>query len=185
MNDPETDLVYMQPRYYDPVAGRFLSIDPVVTDANNGDSFNRYAYAANNPYKYNYNDPDGRAIETPWDMANVAMDIISLSKNLATGNYGGAAVDAVVVEEAVGRHRFASALACLRYTGRRVGSKSLHQNPRSRVQARIAKVELFKFCLCPGCRCGSQFVHAKGGSKPSSDVSLMAHKLESLRNAQR
>jgi hypothetical protein len=37
-----------------------LSIDPVVTDANTGGSFNRYAYAANNPYKYI--DPDGRDI---------------------------------------------------------------------------------------------------------------------------
>jgi hypothetical protein len=48
----------MQQRYYDPVAGRFLSIDPVTTDANTGGSFNRYAYANNNPYKYI--DPDGR-----------------------------------------------------------------------------------------------------------------------------
>jgi RHS repeat-associated protein len=38
--------------------GRFLSIDPVVTDANTGGSFNRYAYASNSPYKYV--DPDGR-----------------------------------------------------------------------------------------------------------------------------
>jgi hypothetical protein len=35
-----------------------LSIDPVTTDANTGSSFNRYAYANNNPYKYI--DPDGR-----------------------------------------------------------------------------------------------------------------------------
>jgi hypothetical protein len=35
-----------------------LSIDPVVTDASTGSSFNRYAYAANNPYKFI--DPDGR-----------------------------------------------------------------------------------------------------------------------------
>jgi hypothetical protein len=35
-----------------------LSIDPVTTDANTGGSFNRYAYAANNPFKYT--DPDGR-----------------------------------------------------------------------------------------------------------------------------
>jgi RHS repeat-associated protein len=59
VNDPETDLVYMQQRYYDPIAGRFLSIDPVVTDANTGGSFNRYAYANNSPYKYI--DPDGRS----------------------------------------------------------------------------------------------------------------------------
>lgn len=48
-------------RYYDPVAGRFLSTDPVLTDANTAGSFNRYVYALNNPYKYV--DPDGR---NPW-----------------------------------------------------------------------------------------------------------------------
>jgi RHS repeat-associated protein len=58
MNAEEIGLVYMQQRYYDPVAGRFLSIDPVTTDANTGDMFNRYNYAYNNPYKYV--DPDGR-----------------------------------------------------------------------------------------------------------------------------
>jgi RHS repeat-associated protein len=50
--------LYMQQRYYEPLAGRFLSVDPVVTDADTGESFNRYAYAGLNPYKYI--DPDGR-----------------------------------------------------------------------------------------------------------------------------
>jgi uncharacterized protein RhaS with RHS repeats len=54
----------MQQRYYDPVAGRFLSIDPVTTDANTGSSFNRYFYANNSPYKYV--DPDGRKAECSW-----------------------------------------------------------------------------------------------------------------------
>lgn len=54
--DPETDLVYMQQRYYDPEAGRFLSTDPVQADGNGG-SFNRYAYANDNPYRYT--DPFG------------------------------------------------------------------------------------------------------------------------------
>jgi RHS repeat-associated protein len=58
VNDNDTGLIYMQQRYYDPFAGRMLSIDPVTTDANTGGSFNRYAYANNNPYKYV--DPDGR-----------------------------------------------------------------------------------------------------------------------------
>jgi hypothetical protein len=49
----------MQQRYYDPIAGRFLSVDPVTTDAKTGSSFNRYVYGNNNPYKYK--DPDGRA----------------------------------------------------------------------------------------------------------------------------
>ena len=38
--------------------GRFLSVDPVITDANAGNSFNRYVYAKNSPYRYI--DPDGR-----------------------------------------------------------------------------------------------------------------------------
>jgi RHS repeat-associated protein len=58
VNDPDSGLVYMQQRYYDPVASRFLSIDPVTTDANTGAMFDRYMYANNNPYRYT--DPDGR-----------------------------------------------------------------------------------------------------------------------------
>ena len=58
VNDPDTGLVYMQQRYYDPVAGRFMSVDPIVTDANTGAMFNVYEYANNNPYRHT--DPDGR-----------------------------------------------------------------------------------------------------------------------------
>jgi RHS repeat-associated protein len=58
VNDPDSGLVYMQQRYYDPVASRFLSIDPVTTDANSGKGFNVYAYVNNNPY--GARDPDGR-----------------------------------------------------------------------------------------------------------------------------
>lgn len=49
VDDPETGLVYMQARYYDAEVGRFLSVDPIEMGAKNGYSFNRYAYAFNNP----------------------------------------------------------------------------------------------------------------------------------------
>ncbi|HWX65435.1 MAG TPA: RHS repeat-associated core domain-containing protein [Rhodanobacter sp.] len=58
VNDPDTGLVYMQARYYDPVVGRFLSVDPVTPASGNTHNFNRYDYAANNPV-VNI-DPDGR-----------------------------------------------------------------------------------------------------------------------------
>ena len=57
-SDKETGLVYMQARYYDPSIGRFLAMDPVGFDESNPQSFNRYAYANNNPYLFV--DPDGR-----------------------------------------------------------------------------------------------------------------------------
>ncbi len=58
VTDAATGLTYAQQRYYDPVIGRFLSVDPIETDMDNGSNFNRYNYAANNPYKFT--DPDGR-----------------------------------------------------------------------------------------------------------------------------
>nr|WP_308632577.1 RHS repeat-associated core domain-containing protein [Massilia sp. YIM B02763] len=58
VNDADTGLTYMQQRYYDPVAGRFLSNDPVAADVLTGSNFNRYSYVNNNPYSYV--DPDGR-----------------------------------------------------------------------------------------------------------------------------
>ena len=57
--DAATGLVYAQQRYYDPVVGTFLSIDPVAADPGSGGNFNRYWYANNNPY--GFTDPTGRA----------------------------------------------------------------------------------------------------------------------------
>ncbi len=53
-----TGLTYMQQRYYDQSIGRFLSVDPVAANSGTGANFNRYRYAANNPYRFI--DPDGR-----------------------------------------------------------------------------------------------------------------------------
>lgn len=55
--DKTTGLSYFGARWYDPVIGRFMSIDPVGFKEGNIHSFNRYAYANNNPYKFI--DPDG------------------------------------------------------------------------------------------------------------------------------
>jgi RHS repeat-associated protein len=58
VNDPETNLVYMQARYYDSASGRFLSIDPNPPSAGATFAFNRYAYASNNPI--GNTDPNGK-----------------------------------------------------------------------------------------------------------------------------
>ncbi len=45
-----TGLSYFGARYYDPTVGRFTGMDPVRFDGANIHTFNRYAYANNNPY---------------------------------------------------------------------------------------------------------------------------------------
>ncbi len=78
--DSSTGLSYMGARYYDPVLGRFMGVDPVGFDLENVHSFNRYAYANNNPYKYV--DPDGHS---PIDVAFLIFDIGKLGVAMYTG----------------------------------------------------------------------------------------------------
>jgi RHS repeat-associated protein len=59
VQDALTGLTYMQQRYFDPMIGRFLSVDP-VTATSIGGNFNRYWYGNDNPYKFK--DPDGRLV---------------------------------------------------------------------------------------------------------------------------
>lgn len=49
VNDPDTGLVYMQARYYDPTVGRFLSVDPAPISSGNIFNLNSYDYTNNNP----------------------------------------------------------------------------------------------------------------------------------------
>ena len=64
----------MQQRYYDPVALRFLSPDPVDVSTSNGSNFNRYWYANNNPHKFT--DPDGRCANLCTAAAGAAVGLI-------------------------------------------------------------------------------------------------------------
>jgi RHS repeat-associated protein len=50
--DSSTGLIYMGARYYDPYLGRFISPDTIVQQRNDPQSYNRYAYARNNPLLY-------------------------------------------------------------------------------------------------------------------------------------
>ena len=50
-------LIHMNGRVYDPELGRFISADPFIQSQMNSQSFARYSYVTNNPYKYV--DPSG------------------------------------------------------------------------------------------------------------------------------
>lgn len=92
-HDEDIGLTYMNARYYDPVVGRFMSIDPVGFVDNNLHSFNRYSYANNNPYKYV--DPDGDYAELPIEGFSLALGVYSFNQNFQAGNYGAATIDAL------------------------------------------------------------------------------------------
>jgi RHS repeat-associated protein len=91
--DVETGLDYFGARYYRANVGRFTTIDPVYTWEENlvdPQRWNRYAYVRNNPLRYT--DPDGRAIETIWDVANLVYDVYT---GVKTGDWTDFKVDAV------------------------------------------------------------------------------------------
>jgi len=50
-------LINMNGRVYDPIVGRFLSVDPLVGNPLSAQDYNGYSYCANNPMKYT--DPSG------------------------------------------------------------------------------------------------------------------------------
>lgn len=81
VQDAATGLTYMQQRYYDPQVGRFLSVDPVTAYSNPVGMFNRYKYAANNPYRFV--DPDGR--QEKEDQQRERTDFRSMSSHPGAG----------------------------------------------------------------------------------------------------
>jgi RHS repeat-associated protein len=62
--DREIGLYYYRARYYDPMEGRFISVDPVPLKKRTQDQLNSYAYTANNPI--NFTDPSGENIYGNW-----------------------------------------------------------------------------------------------------------------------
>lgn len=92
-HDEDTGLSYFGARYYNPMLGRFMGIDPVDFNPDNIHSFNRYAYANNNPFKFI--DPDGRNPLNIFDYYYFAKDVGNLLVKeivygiaIANGEYG-------------------------------------------------------------------------------------------------
>ncbi len=84
--DDESGLEFAQARYYNTKHGRFTSVDPLVASANVKDpqTFNRYSYAMNSPYKFT--DPLGLIAE---DGSSRAMEKLNCNPKKDSSCLGG------------------------------------------------------------------------------------------------
>ncbi len=91
--DSETDLYYLQSRYYDPKIGRFLNADSQLNQQDGPLGFNMFAYCCNNPI--NMSDPDGHLPKWAKKMiaavAVVAVVAVVAAITVATAGAGTAA----------------------------------------------------------------------------------------------
>jgi RHS repeat-associated protein len=87
VNDPDTGLVYMQARYYDPAVGRFVSIDPHPVSTGALFFINRFVYANNAPTRYvdERGDKPGDKFKTPEMAAYDTLQWIN-GKSIATNH---------------------------------------------------------------------------------------------------
>ena len=91
--DEETDLSYLNARYYSGDRGQFLSQDPVFWEIGqtedgikvltNPQLQNSYGYGGNNPIANK--DPGGRLIDTIADIAFIGYDLYKIGEAIATG----------------------------------------------------------------------------------------------------
>ena len=102
--DEETDLYYLQTRYYDPETGRFISQDDVsYLDPDSINGLNLYAYCGNNPV--NYLDPNGNAEWWQWLIFGIGVAVVAAAAIVLTTVTGGAAatfIGAVAIGAAKG-----------------------------------------------------------------------------------
>jgi RHS repeat-associated protein len=89
--DPETGLLYLNARYYDPALGRFISPDdwdPTLA----GVGTNRYAYAGNDPV--GKSDPNGHFVEEDINNYQYEEETLSVLQSHDNGNISEATRDA-------------------------------------------------------------------------------------------
>ena len=92
LEETRVGIQYFGARWYEPELGRFLSADPVQFRDDNIFSFNRYAYANNNPYRFV--DPDGRdsiSITGTLHLPGSILHFLGVGKVPVSGVHGGIA----------------------------------------------------------------------------------------------
>ena len=77
--DSESGMYYLQSRYYDPVTGRFLNADNIVTTEQSLVGTNVFAYCGNNPVVSE--DETGHFWDTVFDVVSIVVSIIDVVKH--------------------------------------------------------------------------------------------------------
>jgi len=142
--DESIGLSYFGARWYSTGLGRFMAVDPVEVDEANVHSFNRYAYANNNPYKYV--DTDGRANVAPGFGGSTAYI------QMGGGGYGGL------------RGGVGSIFGGVPRSGPGATGTAAVRNSLSGSQAAKSASNAPDFIVSPG---GTAFPVAKGATGPS------------------
>jgi RHS repeat-associated protein len=88
VHDPRTGMLRFGRRDYDASTGRWTNRDPALFG---GGQTNLYTYCAGDPV--GLVDPWGAVFETPWDVFNIGLGVVSLGANLYVLNLPGAALD--------------------------------------------------------------------------------------------
>lgn len=74
-------MYYLQSRYYDPAIGRFVNADAYSSTGQGVLGHNMFAYCGNNPIVRK--DEDGKAFETIFDIASLAVSALEVAANPA------------------------------------------------------------------------------------------------------
>jgi RHS repeat-associated protein len=77
-------LIHMNGRVYDPLAGRFMSVDPVVGDLGDSQALNPYAYVGNRPLTFT--DPSGYDVVCGGACVAVAVSVVNTLGNFIMGD---------------------------------------------------------------------------------------------------
>jgi RHS repeat-associated protein len=100
-NMSDFGLMFYNARWYDPTLGRFAQADTIIPNAGDSQAWDHYAYASNNPVRYN--DPSGHCSGDPNNSQNPDFGCWEMIRSIS-GNYDFISIDSANWTEKELRH---------------------------------------------------------------------------------